>query len=659
MGLLSQNRQPPLALEPNVSDRLLTSRPLITIFKRLYPSEMKFQQLPNVCDHCEKGSTNGLTSSRRRATPPWVVFLLVILGFSLWGGASEPPSVPTGKNFDGPAELPREYVNSSLKDTPANGKSWMVRSGQNPQQILDSASCGDTIQLQAGATFTGNFVMPDKGCDDSHWIVVRTSAPDSSLPPEGTRVNPCYAGVPSLPGRPRLNCASTENVLARIELNGGGSAAAVTFSSGASHYRLTGLEITRAASPAAVYSLIQFKGPSDHVVFDRLWVHGTAHDETLRGILLGQTRLVAIIDSFFSDFHCVAKSGSCVDSQTIAGGLDDGPTGPYKIVNNFLEASGENILFGGGHAGATPEDIEVRHNHLFKPLIWMRGQPGYVGGTNGDPFIVKNFFELKNAQRVLFDGNIMENNWGGFSQVGFAILITPKNQAGGRGNNLCPICQVTDVTIRNSYISHVGAGLQIGNAMSDNGGAPLDGQRYSIHDIVIDDMDGTKYNGASEFAQISVSAGAPLLQNVAINHVTAFPGHMLFLIGDMVATSTPMKNFVFTNSIVNAGNAPVWSTGGGPGNCAFHDDPLTTFNACFSDSTFIANAIIAAPPAANWPKKNFFPASAAAVRFANYNGGIGGDYRLQPSSPYKGKGTDGKDLGADVDAIHSATAGVE
>jgi hypothetical protein len=134
---------------------------------------------------------------------------------------------------------------------------------------------------------------------------------------------------------------------------------------------------------------------------------------------------------------------------------------------------------------------------------------------------------------------------------------------------------------------------------------------------------------------------------------------MLFLIGDMVATSRPMKNFVFTNSIVNAGNAPVWSTGGGPGNCAFHDDPLTTFNACFSDSTFIANAIIAAPPAANWPKRNFFPASAAAVRFANYNGGIGGDYRLQPSSPYKGKGTDGKDLGADVDAIHSATAGVE
>jgi hypothetical protein len=32
---------------------------------------------------------------------------------------------------------------------------------------------------------------------------------------------------------------------------------------------------------------------------------------------------------------------------------------------------------------------------------------------------------------------------------------------------------------------------------------------------------------------------------------------------------------------------------------------------------------------------------------------------LQSSSRYKGKGTDGKDIGADVAAIASATAGVE
>ncbi|MFZ0306852.1 MAG: hypothetical protein WAL89_01670, partial [Candidatus Sulfotelmatobacter sp.] len=64
-------------------------------------------------------------------------------------------------------------------------------------------------------------------------------------------------------------------------------------------------------------------------------------------------------------------------------------------------------------------------------------------------------------------------------------------------------------------------------------------------------------------------------------------------------------------------------------------------------------------PPSLWPAGNFFPATVSAVQFVNYNGGNGGDYHLQPSSPYKGKGTDGKDLGADIDALNSATAGVE
>jgi len=87
------------------------------------------------------------------------------------------------------------------------------------------------------------------------------------------------------------------------------------------------------------------------------------------------------------------------------------PDGTVQDRDNFLEASAENILFGGGEASLTPADIEISQNHFFKPLIWMKGQPGYVGGTNGNPFIVKNLLELKNAQRLLLDGNIMEYSW--------------------------------------------------------------------------------------------------------------------------------------------------------------------------------------------------------------------------------------------------------
>ncbi|HWY03896.1 MAG TPA: hypothetical protein VNX60_09530 [Candidatus Acidoferrum sp.] len=548
-----------------------------------------------------------------------------------------------------------------MKDTPASGKTWTVSSGQSLEQALATASCGDIIQLQAGATFTGNFVLPNKSCNDAHWIIIRTSAPDSSLPPEGTRLTPCYAGVSSLPGRPAWQCASTNNVLAKIEFNGQGGSGPITFAAGANHYRLMGLEVTRGAFPAPVYNLILFKGAADHLVFDRLWLHGTAQDETARGIGLEGT-YVAIVDSYFTDFHCASGTGSCSDAQAIAGGGGNDPMGPYKIVDNFLEASGENIIFGGGAATLTPADIEIRQNHFFKPLIWMKGQAGYVGATNGNPFIVKNLLELKNAQRVLVEGNIMDYSWGGFSQSGFAILLTPKNQASANGGNLCPVCQATDVTIRYNLVRHVGAGLQIANALSDNGGAQLDGQRYNIHDLLIDDMDGKKYNGANLFAQLSGAAGAPLLQNVTINHVTAFPSSMMLNIGNMVATNGPIKNFVFTNNILSMGKYPVWSTGGGPKNCAFFDKPLTTFDACFKPYTFAGNVLMGdttAYPSSAWPPRNFFPSTASSVRFVNYSGGNSGDYHLQPSSPYKGKGTDGKDPGADVDAINSATAGVE
>jgi hypothetical protein len=565
-------------------------------------------------------------------------------------------------DFDGPAELPRTHVDSSLRATPVPGKTLEVRAGEDPSQALSKASCGDTIQLQAGAAF-GTLLLPQKNCDDSHWIIIRTSAPDSKLPPEGTRLTPCYAGVSALPGRPALQCRSTENVLAKIEFNGRGGSGPITLAPGANHYRLIGLEVTRAVSPAVVYALIAPKGIADHLIFDRMWLHGTPHDETVRGIMLSHVRYVAVLDSYFSDFHCVAKTGVCVDSQAIAGGLGDDPMGPFKIVNNFLEAAAESILLGGGEATAIPTDIEIRHNHLFKPLTWMKGQPGFVGGGDGNPFIVKNLFELKNAQRVLFEGNVLENTWGGFSQMGFAILLTPKNQAGAGGSNLCPDCQVTDVTIRNLMIRHVGAGLQIANGVSANGGAVKDGGRYSIHDIVLDDVQPGLYTGFGAFAQISVTPGisaSPRLHDVKIEHITAFPPQTLLILGGP-RNDPKMSGLSITNSIFTAGAQPLVTTGGGVDrNCSALPGTRSAegvLRDCFSSYSFHHNVIIGADR--GWPKDNKIVKSVAEVGFSDYRDGNGGDYHLSPRSKFKSAASDQKDAGADLDAIDHATMGVQ
>jgi hypothetical protein len=580
----------------------------------------------------------------------------------VWQTPSLHSQSPPNEKFDGPAELPRVYLRSSLADTPTPGKTHLVRAGDNLQQALNSVSCGDTLLLEAGATFAGTFHLRQKPCDDAHWIMIRTSAPDSDLPREGTRLTPCFAGVASLPSRPRYHCDNPRNVLARITFDGGGASGPILLDDGANHYRLLGLEITRAWPEKPVMNLISPPGrsASDHFLYDRLWVHGTAQDETARGINLISARYVSVVDSYFSDFHCVAKTGACADSQAVVGGLSDSPEGPFKIVNNFMEAAAESILFGGGRATTTPTDIEIRHNHLYKPPTWNPDNPGFVGGFSGHPFIVKNHFELKNAQRVLFEGNILENTWGGFSQTGFSILLTPKNQT----PNVCPLCRVTDVTVRYNRVSHTASGMQVANMLSDTKGASYAGERISIHDLLFDDMDGAKYNGSGTFAYIISTA--PKLHDVLLDHITAFPPDVLFGIKGIVG-EPKIINFTLRNSILGAGRKGVITTGGGPINCASKQpNTAAILDNCFRDPSITHNVIVGSDSI--WPKGNIFVGSPSDVGFVNFNNGNGGDYHLckakeLPSckgpSKYLKAGTDGKNMGADLDAIAAATAGIE
>ncbi len=598
------------------------------------------------------GTINGITS--QDGGFPLTVEASDASGQSVTRKLSLTVALADAAKTDGPAELPRVFMKSSLADTPAPGATHQVKTSAELRAALSSAKCGDTIALQAGTTFNGFFVLPAKNCDDNHWIVIRTSAPDSALPPEGSRLTPCYAGVAALPGRPSFGCAKASNVLAKIAFSNTGSGPLI-LAAGANHYRLVGLEITRDKPKALVYNLViaEKNGTFDHVIVDRSWLHGTAQDETTRGMMLSSGTYVAVVDSFFSDFHCIALTGSCGDSQAIGGGLGTNPMGPYKIVNNFLEAAGENILLGGGGADKNPEDIEVRRNFFYKPLIWMKGQPGFVGGRDGRPFIVKNHFELKNAVRVLFEGNILENSWGGFSQAGFSILLTPKNQSGH-----CPSCVVHDVTIRYNLISHAGDGFQIANVQSSPGVIAAGMWNVSIHDVVMDDISGTTYSGGGHLFQQSNGNNISPLHDVSINHVTAFKKDnwaAMMIVGNNKAYPD-MYGFVWSNNIFS-GAGGIATTGGGAVNCAYHmPAPAAMLASCFKDSQFSHNALVGS--SGTWPAGNYAPATASEVKFAASKELLA-RYQILATSPYAHAGSDGKALGADVAAIAAAVAGVK
>jgi hypothetical protein len=573
-------------------------------------------------------------------------------------------TVTAGGNFDGPAELPRVTVPTAMADTPAPGNVVNVNAGADLQAAMNNANCGDTLQLQAGATFSGKFIVPAKSCDNSHWIIIRTSSPDSALPPEGQRATPCYAGVASLVGRPSFNCSNPKNVMVKVQISTKGDGP-FQLAPGANFYRFIGLEVTRPVGAPGPARLISGQGTLDHIIVDRSWLHGQPQDETHAGVNLDGATYTAVIDSYLNDFHCISKSGACVDSHAVAGGVSFTQDGPFKIQDNFLEASGEAVMFGGGPANLTPTDIQILGNHFWKPWQWMPGNPNFVGGADGNPFVVKNHLELKNAVRVLVEANLMENDWGGFSQSGYSILLTPKNQhVVQTGGDVCPLCQVTDVTIRYVHASHSGGGIQMATALSGDGkdGAPaLAGTRWSIHDVLLDDLSKKYVGGGTVFLLLNAWPKNGL-NTVTINHVTGFPdsdGHMM-LIGD-VGGNAPMYGLVFTNNMIVTGAHPIWNTGGAT-SCSFKDIPLSTVTKCFATFTFSNNALVAPPaayPPSTWPANNMFPQTIPVVNFVNYNNGNDGNYELQAASPYKNKGTDGKDLGADIVGLNAALANVE
>jgi hypothetical protein len=64
-----------------------------------------------------------------------------------------------------------------LFSTAAEGMEYQVRAGEDLQRVLDLAQPGDVIYLQAGATFSGNYVLNVKA--GTGYITLRSSTADS------------------------------------------------------------------------------------------------------------------------------------------------------------------------------------------------------------------------------------------------------------------------------------------------------------------------------------------------------------------------------------------------------------------------------------------------------------------------------------------------
>jgi hypothetical protein len=479
-----------------------------------------------------------------------------------------------------------------------------VHAGGSLQAALDAAQPGDTILLEAGATFVGNFTLPVRS--GSSYITLRSSTADQYLPPPGMRMSPAHAPL-----------------LARIVSPN--TAPALKTRPGAHHWRLLFLDLGPNAidgaseilqigsgSPATQSSLSQL--PYE-IEVDRVYIHGDPVRGQKRGISLNG-RSVTIRDSYIADIK-----SNAYHSQAIAGW--NGP-GPYTIENNYLEASGENVLFGGADPAIpnlVPADIVIRHNHITKPMAWRT-----------QAWDLYNLLELKNARRVVIEGNVFENNWAS-GQKGYAIVLTPRNQDGG-----CTWCVVEEVTFQYNVVRHVGGGISISGYDDINPSAQTNG--IAIRHNLFYDVTTELGNG-----WFLIAGNGP--RDIVVDHNTIDAGGstVFYAYGGTATNPQEIYGVEFTNNAARHNTYGI--------NAANRTSGISAIDAYFPGGIVQGNWL-AGGTASRYPAGNLF----AGTFSAGFIDPAAADYRPASGSILVGAATDGSNIGADIAALAPAVQGV-
>jgi hypothetical protein len=480
-----------------------------------------------------------------------------------------------------------------------------VPAGADLQAAINAAQPGDELLLAPGATYVGNFLLPDKGATSS-WITIRTDVSDAAIGAPGTRMTPSRAASANLAKIQTPNIYST-----------------LTTSISAHHYRFTGVEIGATSAANDINAIVRFgensrqqSGPAttaNNLILDRTYIHGSPTMSVRRCLMLNSAT-TALVDSWLGDCH--TNNG---DSQAIVGW--NGP-GPFLIQNNHLEAGHEVILFGGSGAtvqNLSPSDITIRGNHIMRPASWK------------GVWQAKNLIETKHARRLLVEGNVIENNWQD-AQVGFAFVMKSENQDGDT-----PWSQSTDITIRFNRIRNVGGGFNI--AANPAGTTAVPAARFVITDNVLENVGVSPFTGdGRSFQLLGGLSDIVAMHNTIVSASGSNPSAFTF--GDLPA----IQRLVIHSNVLHRGASGV--KGGGVA------EGTASLNQYSSGWLYTNNAMAYGGQPSSYPANNYFPATLESIGFVDL---VGGNYRLSAGSAYLGKGYDGREIGADINQVEALT----
>jgi hypothetical protein len=218
------------------------------------------------------------------------------------------------------------------------------------------------------------------------------------------------------------------------------------------------------------------------------------------------------------------------------------------------------------------------------------------------------------------------------AQVGYAILLTPRNQDGR-----APWVTVEDVTIRRNLVRHAGGALQI---IGEDSNFPSGStRRVHVVDNLFYGIEARTWGGTGAFVLIGEGP-----RDISIEHNTVSQsGNIIMAYGGTTADPKVITGFVFRDNLIRHNEYGVIGSDRGIG--------ADTLQAFFPGGAFESNAI-AGGDSKRYPKGNTFIGD-AEFNEAFVNAATG-DYRLKPGSRFHGAASDGRDIGADVAAVAQA-----
>jgi hypothetical protein len=291
-------------------------------------------------------------------------------------------------------------------------------------------------------------------------------------------------------------------------------------------------------------------------------------------------------------------------------------------------------MFGGSDpsiANLVPSDIEIRKNLSTKRLAWQAAK-----------IPAKNAFELKNARRVLVEGNTFEHVWVS-GQDGTAILLKSVNQEGS-----CPGCVTEYVTFRNNIVRGASHGVAINAAETGAKGlpAPRPVNHVQIENVLFEDI-GSRQWGSEGGKLLRVFGPVSYL---SVTHITARSNPGSILQPRDPVDSNP--NLTFRYNIVERLN---YGIGAGS------DEGTKTLSRNFAPYSYGQNVIVNTSEGGSQviddaALQSRYPSGTWIVRDWKSVGFQNGTSKLDKSSRFYRAGDDGRDIGVDVDRIATAQA---